>query len=140
LPGANKDQIAALFTYGDALGIAFQIVDDLLDYGGVGAVMGKNTGDDFRERKLSLPVIKAVAAADDAERAFWVRTIEKGDQRDGDLEEAQRLMAKHGALEATRAEAIDWIAQARAALRTLPDHPLRDMLDDLADYVVARTL
>ncbi len=138
--GADKDQIAALFTYGDALGIAFQIVDDLLDYGGVGAVMGKNTGDDFRERKLSLPVIKAVAAADADERAFWVRTIEKGDQRPGDLEEAQRLMAKHGALEATRAEAIAWIETARQALRSLPAHPLRDMLDDLADYVVARTL
>ncbi len=87
-----------MFTYGDALGMAFQIVDDLLDYGGASATIGKNTGDDFRERKLTLPVIKAVAKADASERAFWKRTIEKGDQRDGDLEQAVAIMARHGAM------------------------------------------
>jgi octaprenyl-diphosphate synthase len=66
--------------------------------------------------------------------------IEKADYRDGDVEEAQRLLTRHGALEATRAEAIEWTGKARAALADLPAHPLRDMLDDLADYVVARTL
>ncbi len=140
IAGASPDQIKALFTYGDALGIAFQIVDDLLDYGGIGAVMGKNTGDDFRERKLTLPVIKAVARANETERAFWVRTIEGGEQNDGDLAHAQSLMAKHGALADTRAEALAWIAKAQTALRGLPEDPLRDMLDDLADYVVARVL
>ena len=130
-------QVKALFDYGDALGIAFQIVDDLLDYWGSDAT-GKNVGDDFRERKLTLPVIKAVALGDDEERAFWKRTIEKGRQEDGDLEHAIALLNKHGTLEATRAEANDWIAKARAALATLPEHPIRDMLDDLADYVVAR--
>ena len=63
IAGASEDQVRALFTFGDALGVAFQIVDDLLDYGGSSAVIGKNTGDDFRERKLTLPVIKAVALA-----------------------------------------------------------------------------
>lgn len=138
LAGAPEDQVRALFDYGDALGIAFQMVDDLLDYGGAAAVIGKNTGDDFRERKLTLPVIKAVAAADAEERAFWTRVIEKGDQRDGDLDHALDLMRKHGTLEATRAEAVAWADRARAALAPLPDHPLRGMLDDLADYVVAR--
>jgi octaprenyl-diphosphate synthase len=66
--------------------------------------------------------------------------IEKADYQDGDVEEALRLLIKHGALEATRAEAVEWTAKARAALADLPEHPLRDMLDDLADYVVARTL
>jgi octaprenyl-diphosphate synthase len=94
--------------------------------------------DDFRERKLTLPVIKAVAKADAGERAFWTRTIEKGDQRDGDLEEAMRLLARHGAMEATRADALDWVAKAKAALSVVPGHDLRDMLVDLADYVVAR--
>jgi octaprenyl-diphosphate synthase len=133
----DETQIKALFDYGDALGIAFQIVDDLLDYWGSDAT-GKNVGDDFRERKLTLPVIKAVALGDDEERAFWKRTIEKGRQEDGDLEHAIALLNKHGTLEATRAEANDWIAKARAALVTLPEHPIREMLDDLADYVVAR--
>ncbi len=133
----DEAQIKALFDYGDALGIAFQIVDDLLDYWGSDAT-GKNVGDDFRERKLTLPVIKAVALGDDEERAFWKRTIEKGRQEDGDLEHAIALLNKHGTLEATRAEANDWVAKARAALATLPEHPIRGMLDDLADYVVAR--
>ena len=133
----DEAQIKALFDYGDALGIAFQIVDDLLDYWGSDAT-GKNVGDDFRERKLTLPVIKAVALGDDEERTFWKRTIEKGRQEEGDLEHAIALLTKHGTLEATRAEANDWIAKARAALATLPEHPIREMLDDLADYVVAR--
>jgi len=138
IAGAPEDQVSALFAYGDALGIAFQIVDDLLDYGGTSAVIGKNVGDDFRERKLTLPVIKAVAAADAEERAFWTRVIEKGDQQDGDLEHALGLLSSHGALEASRAQALDWATKAKAALAPLPAHELRNMLRDLADYVVER--
>ncbi len=135
---APETQIAALNTYGDALGIAFQIADDLLDYGGDSGATGKNIGDDFRERKLTLPVIKAVARADDEERAFWKRTIEKGDQQDGDLEQALSLIAKHQTMAATREDALFWTAKAKEAVAILPDHPVKDMLSDLADYVVAR--
>ncbi len=138
ISGAPEAQVRALFDYGDALGIAFQIADDLLDYGGSAAAIGKNTGDDFRERKLTLPVIKAVAKADAEERAFWVRVIEKGDQRDGDLQHALALMARHGAMEAARADALDWSSRAQSALEALPDHPLRGILSDLAAYVVSR--
>ena len=138
ISGAPEAQVTALRDYGDALGIAFQIVDDLLDYGGSDAVIGKNTGDDFRERKLTLPLIKAVAKADADERAFWVRVIEKGDQREGDLEQALSIMTRHGALEAARADAFVWADRARAALRDLPDHPLRQVLDELSAYVVSR--
>jgi octaprenyl-diphosphate synthase len=127
----------ALFEYGDALGVSFQIVDDLLDYWGSDAT-GKNIGDDFRERKLTLPVIKAIAKADDQQRAFWKRTIEKGDQQDGDLETALALLAQHGTLEETRTEALQWAETAKRALADLPDDPLRGMLSDIADYVVAR--
>ncbi|MEM9350774.1 MAG: polyprenyl synthetase family protein [Pseudomonadota bacterium] len=128
----------ALFDYGDALGIAFQMVDDLLDYGGTTGVIGKNIGDDFRERKLTLPVIRAIAAGSSEERAFWERTIGKGEQYEGDLEEALTLMACHGTLESTRDTARAYITRAKAALAHAPDHALRDMLVDLADYVVAR--
>ncbi|PTX51597.1 octaprenyl-diphosphate synthase [Gemmobacter caeni] len=138
IAGASAEQVQALYTYGDALGIAFQIADDLLDYGGTSAAIGKNVGDDFRERKLTLPVIKAVAQADAAELAFWERTIAKGRQEDGDLEQALAIMARHGAMEAARDDALAWAAKARAAIDTLPDHPLRGMLSDLAAYVVAR--
>ena len=138
IASAPEDQVRALFDYGDALGIAFQIADDLLDYGGTSAVIGKNTGDDFRERKLTLPVIKAIAAAGAQERAFWQRTIEKGDQVEGDLEQALAIMARHGALEAARADALGWAATTRGALAPLPAGPIRDMLEDLADFVVSR--
>jgi len=135
---APDDQVRALFTYGDALGIAFQIADDLLDYGGASAATGKNIGDDFRERKLTLPVIKAVAQADAEERAFWVRVIEKGKQTDGDLDHALVLLARHGAMAAARADANAWTEQAKAALQAVPPSDLREMLIELADYVVAR--
>lgn len=136
--GAPEPQVEALRVYGDALGIAFQITDDLLDYGGVSARLGKNTGDDFRERKMTLPVIRALAAADGKERAFWARAIGKGDQREGDLAEAQALMARHGALESTHATALEYADGARAALAPLPEGEIRRHLLDLADYVVGR--
>ena len=138
IAGVEEAQIRALHDYGDALGIAFQIVDDLLDYQGDASSTGKNVGDDFRERKLTLPVIKAVAVASDEERRFWKRTIEKGDQRDGDLEEALRLLRLHGTLEATRDDALGWTEKAKASLGLLPESELRDLLIDLADFVVAR--
>ena len=87
---------------------------------------------------MTLPVIKAVAKASPEERAFWSRVIEKGDQRDGDLEEARRLMDRHGAMAAARDEALAWAARARAALAGFPEHPLKEMLEGLAAYVVAR--
>ncbi|AUC54051.1 farnesyltranstransferase [Sagittula sp. P11] len=137
IAGRPEEDVRALFDYGDALGIAFQIVDDLLDYWG-GDATGKNVGDDFRERKLTLPLIKAFAKADDTEKAFWKRVIEKGDQRDSDLEEALRLLDRHGALEETRQEALAWAERAKTAMQTLPASDLRDLLIDLSDYVVSR--
>jgi len=137
IAGQDHTIIKALYDYGDALGIGFQIVDDLLDYAGTDAT-GKNIGDDFRERKLTLPVIKAIALADTEERAFWDRTIGKGRQEDGDLDTALGLLAKHGTLDATKVEALAWMDKAKAALAPLPDHPIKPMLLDLANYVVAR--
>ncbi|MFG6080680.1 polyprenyl synthetase family protein [Paracoccus litorisediminis] len=138
ISGVEAPVQQALFDYGDALGIAFQIVDDLLDYGGSTTTIGKNVGDDFRERKLTLPVIKAIAAADDEERAFWTRTIGKGQQDEGDLDTALAILKHRGALDAARADAIAWAERAKAALDLAPAHPLRDILSDLADYVVSR--
>jgi len=138
IAGADQATVKALFDYGDALGIAFQIVDDLLDYQGQSSATGKNVGDDFRERKLTLPVIKAVALADAEERAFWSRTIEKGHQENGDLDHALTLLHRHAALEATKQDAMAWADKAKKALLQAPAHDLRDMLVDLADYVVER--
>lgn len=138
IAGADEAQVRAFFTYGDALGIAFQMVDDLLDYQGDSTATGKNIGDDFRERKLTLPVIRAIAAGDADEHAFWTRVIGKGDQRDGDLDHAMALMAKHGTLDSTRADALNWAGRAKAALCDVPQTDLTGLLDGLCDFVVAR--
>ncbi|MGL4238920.1 polyprenyl synthetase family protein [Tabrizicola sp.] len=138
IAGASAAEVAALREYGDALGIAFQIVDDILDYGGSDAIIGKNTGDDFRERKLTLPLIKAVAKASAEERAFWERVIERSDQRDGDLARAMVILQRHSAISGSRADAEAWVDRAKAALNNLPVHPLREILSELADYVVRR--
>ncbi|MDW4499794.1 polyprenyl synthetase family protein [Sulfitobacter sp. D35] len=138
ISGKPEAQVRALNDYGDALGIAFQIVDDLLDFQGDTKQTGKNVGDDFRERKLTLPLIHAVAQADAEERAFWVRTIEKGRQEAGDLDTALDLLHRHRALAYTAEQARAWADRAKDALAPLPDHEIRDMLLDLADYVVER--
>lgn len=135
---APEAQVRALYDYGDALGVAFQIVDDLLDFQGDAGAIGKNIGDDFRERKLTMPLIKAVAKADDEERAFWERTIEKGKQTDDDLETARALLDEHDALIETAQAARSWASKAKSALAPLPDHEVKEMLSDLADYVVER--
>ena len=142
IAAAGEPRIAALRAYGQALGMAFQIVDDVLDYGGSSAQLGKNTGDDFREGKVTLPVLYAVEAAEmrgDAEaRAFWRRTIEKRDQADGDLPRAIALLQSTGALESAEARARAYAAEAREALSAFPPGDLREALEDVVEFVVAR--
>ena len=135
IAGASERDVEALFTYGDALGVAFQMADDTIDWM---EGTGKGVGDDFRERKMTLPIIRAVAGSEGDDWAFWARTIGKGQQAEGDLERAADLLRATGALESTRETALGWSARARKALEPLPDAPLRDMLRDLADFVVAR--
>jgi octaprenyl-diphosphate synthase len=135
---APEAYVTALRDYGMALGICFQIVDDLLDYDGSAAAMGKNVGDDFREGKLTLPVIKAIANADESERAFWKRVIEKRDQNDGDLEQALALFTKYDTLGKTGNDAKYWAKEAKAALNALPSGEIRDILDDLLEYIMSR--
>ncbi|MDB2406948.1 polyprenyl synthetase family protein [Jannaschia sp.] len=133
---AADDQVAALAEFGDALGVSFQIVDDWLDYGGAGDGIGKNLGDDFREGKLTLPVIRALARGDASERTFWRAALELG--RADDFDRAREIVTRHGCLEETRVEALAWRDRAVSALHRLPESALRDMLADLAEYVVAR--
>ncbi|HEY9569091.1 MAG TPA: polyprenyl synthetase family protein [Thalassobaculum sp.] len=129
---------AALEGFGRDLGIAFQLVDDVLDYAAEQAALGKTVGDDFREGKVTLPVILAYQAGDEIERAFWKRTIEDLDQRDDDIIEAQRLMVRHGTLEASLDRARDYAGAARQALRGFPANPHRAALEELVEFCVER--
>jgi len=128
----------ALAAYGKNLGLAFQIVDDALDYGGTTAVIGKSVGDDFREGKTTLPVIIARRRGSTEDQAFWDRVLNVEQQSESDLAHAIHLIRSTGAAEATIREAHAYANLAKAALRTLPDDEWRRALSDLADFCVSR--
>ncbi|MBI1262630.1 MAG: polyprenyl synthetase family protein [Rhizobiales bacterium] len=134
----NGNEAAALESYGRNLGIAFQLVDDALDYGGRAATLGKNTGDDFREGKITLPVVLAFRRGNDEERAFWQRVLQDGDRREGDLEHALGLMTRHEALTDTIARARHYGAIAIDALAIFPASPYRDALTALVEFCINR--
>jgi octaprenyl-diphosphate synthase len=136
--GAGPAAEAALAAYGDALGVAFQIADDVLDYGGASAALGKNAGDDFREGKATLPALLAYARGDERERAFWRRVIERREQHPGDFDEAMDHLRRRDALADSLAAALVHAARAREALGRFPDGPLRRAMADVVDFVVSR--
>ena len=139
LAGGSKEEREALFVYGDRLGIAFQMADDALDYGGNTRKLGKTAGDDFREGKVTSPVMIAYArSATEDEREFWRRTIEKRRQEPEDFDHALTLMTRHGAVAETIARARVWGEEAKAALEVFPPSDLRRILADLVDYCVER--
>ncbi len=132
------EEAHALREYGVDLGMAFQLVDDALDYTADQATLGKTVGDDFREGKITLPVLAAYAKGDAEERAFWVRTIEASEQRPTDLERAMTLIGARGAIEATLDRAAGFAAAAQRALAPFPDSEARRALAAVADYTVSR--
>ena len=138
IAGGSQTERLALRDYGMKLGLAFQLVDDALDYGGYESALGKSVGDDFREGKMTLPVIRAVAAADKNEAEFWRRVIVDHKQNNVDLETAVSLLRKAGALDATMDMARQFSREARQALDVFPESPWRETLQDLADFVIDR--
>jgi len=131
-------EAAALAEFGMNLGIAFQLVDDALDYAADQTLLGKTVGDDFREGKITLPVLVAYRAGDAADRDFWQRTIEANEQNEADLDRALHLMQRCGAIPATLERARGFAAAAKAALAPFPDSLWRSALLDTADYTVSR--
>ncbi len=136
--GESKAVRNALKSYGMNLGLAFQLVDDVLDYGGTTAELGKNTGDDFREGKITLPVILAYRRGSAEERAFWKRAIEEGQSSDENLAIAMGLIKKYGSLADTITRARHYGTIARDALAPLPDTPLKDALLEVIDFCIER--
>ena len=133
-----KAEQAACRSYGMNLGIAFQLIDDALDYGGSRAALGKNVGDDFREGKITLPIVLAFRRGNEEERAFWARCLERGEIVDGDLERAMELLARHRALADTVERARHYGAIAKDALGLFADGPAKRALLDVVDFCVAR--
>ena len=134
-PGDEED---ALVSFGLNLGLAFQLVDDALDYSARQAELGKRVGDDMREGKITLPVILAFRRGTEEERRFWCRTMEDLEQEDGDFDRAQALMRRHGAIEDTVARARHHASIARDALGLFPDSPALRALVDVISFCVTR--
>ena len=128
----------ALANFGKALGISFQITDDLLDYVGSEEVLGKNIGDDFKEGKVTLPLIKAISKSSKEEKRFWEEVINKGMQKSSDLEHALLLMRQHNVFDETRSEAIKWSKKARNYLDIFPESKTKVILQELTYFVVER--
>ena len=128
----------ALETYGMNLGIAFQMIDDVLDYSAKQATLGKSIGDDFKEGKITLPVILAFRRGDNEDRTFWRRTLEELAQKEGDFEHALHLMKKHKALEDTVERARHYGAIARDALAIFDGGPEKSAFDELIDFCLER--
>ena len=134
-----KAEQTACRSVGMNLGIAFQLVDDVLDYGGKSAKLGKNTGDDFREGKITLPVVLAFRRGNDTERAFWIKALERGEIGDTDLDHAIGLMNKHRALEDTLSRAQHYGAMAVDALALFPSSPMKSALEQVVAFCLARS-
>jgi octaprenyl-diphosphate synthase len=134
-----KAEQSACRSFGMNLGIAFQLVDDALDYGGKAAKLGKNVGDDFREGKITLPVVLSFRRGSESERTFWRRALEDGDATEADLEHAIGLMAKHRALEDTIQRARHYGAIAKDALALFPASPMKEALEEAVEFCIARS-
>lgn len=132
------DEQAALKSYGRTLGMAFQLIDDALDYSGDSARLGKSVGDDFREGKITLPVILAFRRGTEEERNFWRRTLTEGEVRDGDLEHAMGLTRRHKAIEATLERARYYGSMAQDALAIFRDSQAKRALLDAVTFCIAR--
>jgi octaprenyl-diphosphate synthase len=120
------------------LGVTFQLVDDALDYGGKAAKLGKNIGDDFREGKITLPVVLSFRRGSESERTFWRRCLEEGDAKEGDLDTAIGLMVKHRALEDTVRRARHYGAIAKDALALFPDSEMKQALAEAVEFCIGR--
>ena len=138
IAGASRAERSALKSFGTNLGLAFQLVDDALDYGGHQRDLGKNTGDDFREGKITLPVVLAYRRGTEEERAFWKSAIEEG-RSDGEaFARATALMARYGSLRDTIARAEHYGDIARDALAPLPESAYKSALLEVIDFCIAR--
>ena len=136
--GRPEKECKALRDYGMNLGIAFQLIDDVLDFSAKQEALGKAVGDDFREGKITLPIVLAFARGNEEERDFWRRTMEQLDQKDGDIEHANELLTRHNALTDTAERARHYGAIARDALGVFPPSDIKTALIDTVDFCIER--
>lgn len=138
LAGVDSKKQIAMRDYGMNLGIAFQIVDDILDYAADPKVLGKDIGDDFKEGKITAPILFALTDATDDEKAFWQRTLGEKQQNPDDFDIALNIIYKHQGIEKSQAMALDYANAAKNGLSLIPHSVTKQILCDLADYTISR--
>ncbi len=138
IAGRSDAEQAALRAYGTNIGLAFQLIDDALDYSGEAAMLGKRVGDDFREGKITLPVVLSYRQGGAEECAFWRRTLQDGNIQEGDLHQAIALMRRHNAIEETIERARIYGREAQKALDTFPKSEAKAAMLDAVDFSVSR--
>ena len=138
IAGRPRNEQEALESYGRNLGNAFQLVDDALDYSGKQAELGKSVGDDFRERKITLPVVLSFRRGNEKERSFWKRVMEQGEQTADDLTYATKLMKRHNALGDTVERARHYGSIAVDALAIFPDSEWKEAMIDAVAFCISR--
>ncbi|MBN9072650.1 MAG: polyprenyl synthetase family protein [Rhizobiales bacterium] len=140
IASASRNDRAALRSYGMNLGLAFQLIDDALDYGGNSVDLGKNVGDDFREGKVTLPVILAYRRGTEAEREFWKAAIENNEADDAALDRGISLMTRYGAIADTVGRARHFGEIARDALAPLAQTPQKKALIEVIEFCLSRAV
>lgn len=138
IAGSERTTIRAFRSYGTNLGLAFQLIDDALDYGGSTAQLGKNVGDDFREGKVTLPVVLAYRRGTDEERLFWKSAIVEGKSDDDNLSRAMGLLRKYDAISDTVARARHYTEMARDALAPMKGSVHKDALVEVLEFCISR--
>lgn len=141
--GASRAMIETAHDFGLQLGMAFQIMDDAMDYNVASGAMGKNSGDDFLDQKITLPMILAYADGSKQERDFWHRTMRDGDFVDGDFDKALDILQKHNAIERSIDEAVNYATAAEATLQLISgwssaDPNLIEALSETARFAAHR--
>ena len=131
--------ITKLDKFGNNLGIAFQLLDDALDYERLGNNTGKNIGDDFKEGKVTLPVLLALKKANSSEKDFWKRVIEDLDQEKNDFKKAQSLLQKYSCISETKTIAREYARRAEEILKAFPQNIYNDALTELTKFVCTRS-
>jgi octaprenyl-diphosphate synthase len=136
----NQEIALSMHEFGLNLGIAFQIIDDILDYQADQMVIGKNIGDDFKEGKVTLPIILAYDASNQEEKEFWVRTINKLDQQNGDFSHALEIINKYNIMEECLAMANHFASKAKDNIAIVSESDIKNLLIDILNFSVDRNL
>ena len=138
IANTSKNNIKKLDDFGNYIGVAFQLLDDALDYELSEKKIGKKTGDDFKEGKVTLPVILALEKSNKSEKLFWKRVIEELDQNKDDFKKAQDLLIKYNTLNETKLIAEKYAKKAKNLLKSFPKNIYNNALVELTDFVFNR--